>query len=248
MATLEAITSSRARNLIGDPMNARSYLVVPADRPEQFDKAHASGADIVILDLEDSVAPSAKIAARESVARWLTAEHRVALRINGSASEWFRDDLSFCNRPGISAIVVPKAEEVAGLYEVAVAAPGVALLPLIETARGFEAMPRLARIKAVTRLLFGTVDFRLDLAITGDDEELLYFRSQMVLVSRLANLAAPVDGVCASTADDSRVRDDTTRAKRIGFGGKLCIHPKQISTINECFRPSCEEHAVAPNG
>src|SRR6266702_4681079 len=157
MATLEAITSSRARNLIGDQMNARSYLVVPADRPEQFDKAYASGADIVILDLEDSVAPNAKIAARESVARWLTAEHRVALRINGSASEWFRDDLSFCNRPGISAIVVPKAEEVASLYEVAVAAPGVALLPLIETARGFEAMPRLARIKAVTRLLFGTV-------------------------------------------------------------------------------------------
>jgi len=214
-------------------MNARSYLVVPADRPEWFDKAYASGADIVILDLEDSVAPHAKIAARESVARWLTAGHRVALRVNGSASEWFRDDLLFCSRPGVSAIVVPKAEEEACLHEVAVVAPGAALLPLIETARGFEAMPRLARTKGVTRLLFGTVDFRLDLGITGDDEELLFFRSQMVLVSRLANLAAPVDGVSASRVDDSRLRDDTARAKRMGFGGKLCIDPKQISTINE---------------
>jgi citrate lyase subunit beta/citryl-CoA lyase len=225
-------------------MNARSYLVVPADRPEQIDKAYASGADVVILDLEDSVAAHAKIAARESVAQWLTAEHRVALRINGSASEWFRDDLSFCNRPGISAIVLPKAEEAAGLHEIAVAAPGAALLPLIETARGFEAMLPLARTQGVTRLLFGTVDFRLDLGITGDDEELLYFRSQMVLISRLANLAAPVDGVCASTADDSRLHDETTRAKRMEFGGKLSLHPKQISTINECFRPSREEHAA----
>jgi citrate lyase subunit beta/citryl-CoA lyase len=217
-------------------MNARSYLVVPADHPEQFDEAYASGADIVILDLEDLVAPSAKVAARESVARWLTAEHRVALRVNGSASEWFRDDLSFCNRPGVSAIVMPKAEEEADLHDIAAVAPGVTLLPLIETARGFEAMPQLARTMGVTRLLFGTADFRLDLGITGDDEELLHFRSQMVLVSRLANLAAPVDGVCAST-DDSRVRHDTMRAKRIGFGGKLCLQPKQISTINECFRP-----------
>ena len=226
-------------------MNARSYLVVPADRPEQFDKAYASGADVVVLDFEDSVASHAKTAARETVARWLTGRRRVALRINGSASEWFRDDLLFCNRPGISAIVVPKAEEAVGLREVAAAAPGAALLPLIETARGFEAMPLLARTKGVTRLLFGTVDFRLDLGITGEDEELLYFRSQMVLVSRLANLAAPVDGVCASTADDSRVCGDTMRAKRIGFGGKLCIHSKQISTINECFRQSRDERAAA---
>jgi citrate lyase subunit beta / citryl-CoA lyase len=245
MTTREAATRSRAGNPIGDPLNARSYLVVPADRPERFDEAYTSGADIVILDLEDSVAPSAKIAARESVARWLTAEHRVALRVNGSASEWFRDDLSFCNRPGFSAIVLPKAEETADLHEVAVAAPGMVLLPLIETARGFEAMSRLARTKGVTRLLFGTADFRMNLGITGDDEELLYFRSHMVLVSRLANLAAPVDGVCAPT-DDSQVRHDTARAKRIGFGGKLCIQPKQISTINECFRPSREELARRP--
>jgi citrate lyase subunit beta/citryl-CoA lyase len=228
-------------------MNARSYLVVPADRPERFDMAYASGADIVILDLEDSVAHNAKIAARESVARWLTAGHRVALRVNSSASEWFGDDLLFCSRPGVSAIVVPKAEEEACLHEVAVVAPGAALLPLIETARGFEAMSRLARTQNVTRLLFGTVDFRQDLGITGDGEELLYFRSQMVLISRLANLAAPVDGVCAS-ADDSRVRDDTTRAKSIGFGGKLCIDPKQISTINEYFQSSRAENAVAIEG
>jgi citrate lyase subunit beta/citryl-CoA lyase len=227
-------------------VNARTYLVVPADRPEQFDKAYASGADVVILDLEDLVAPEAKTMAREYVARWLTSEHRVALRINGSASEWYRDDLLFCHRPGISAIVLPKAEEVTSLQEIAVAAPAVALLPLIETAAGFGMMQRLAGTKGVARLLFGTADFRWDLGITGDDEELLYFRSRMVLVSRLANLAAPVDGVCASTADDARVRDDTMRAKRIGFGGKLCLQPKQIFTINECFRTSREKRAMAP--
>ena len=84
----------------------------------------------------------------------------------------------FCNRPGVSAIVVSKAEEAGALHEVAVAAPGKALLPLIETARGFEAMPRLGRAHNVARLLFGTFDFRLDRGITGRGQPvvLLEFR------------------------------------------------------------------------
>jgi citrate lyase subunit beta / citryl-CoA lyase len=226
-------------------MNARSYLVVPADRPERFEKARLSGAHIVILDLEDAVAPEAKDAAREAVARYLSAEHTVALRINGTTSPWFKDDLVLCTHPGVCAVVLPKAESADELQALAAHAPNIALLPLIETAQGFEAMRAIARAAAGGRLLFGSIDFQLDLQITSDDEALLYFRSRMVLVSRLTGLPPPVDGVCVALGDEQRLAAESARARRLGFGGKLCIHPKQVSTVNELFRPSQAELAWA---
>jgi citrate lyase subunit beta/citryl-CoA lyase len=93
----------------------------------------------------------------------------------------------------------------------------------------------------VQRLVFGSIDFQLDLGITGEREELLYFRSGLVLASTLARLQAPVDGVTVDIENIERVKDDTLYAKRLGFGGKLCIHPKQIAAVNQCFSPSADE-------
>jgi Citrate lyase beta subunit len=87
--------------------------------------------------------------------------------------------------------------------------------------------------------------FRGSLGISGENEELLYFRSQLVLVSRLAGLQAPVDGVSAALDDPGQIRADTLRGRRLGFGAKLCIHPRQVAHVNECFRPSREEVAWA---
>jgi citrate lyase subunit beta/citryl-CoA lyase len=219
---------------------ARSYLFVPGNRPERFAKACASGADAVIVDLEDAVPAAEKAAARANVAAWVAVERPVLVRVNGAGTEWFRDDLAACARPGVAGIVLPKAERVED-----VAALGKPAFPIVESARGFWNAAALAQAPGVERLMFGSIDFQVDLGIQGEGEELLYFRSQLVLVSRLAGLAAPVDGITTVFDSLDAVRVDTRRARRLGFGGKLCIHPKQVAAVNECFGPLPEEIAWA---
>jgi citrate lyase subunit beta/citryl-CoA lyase len=221
-------------------MIPRSYLFVPGNRPERFAKAYASGADAVIIDLEDAVPPGERIAARANAAAWISPEHPVLIRVNGAGTEWFRDDIAMCATPGVAGVVLPKSERTEDIERI-----GMPVLPLIETARGFWNVAALAHAPNVARLVFGSIDFQLDLGINGEGEELLYFRSQLVLVSRLAGLPAPVDGITAVFDSADPVRADTQRARRLGFGGKLCIHPKQIATVNECFGPTPEEEAWA---
>jgi citrate lyase subunit beta/citryl-CoA lyase len=223
----------------------RSYLFVPGDRPDRFDKACGSRAGLVIVDLEDAVAPDRKIYARTAVAAWLNPRQPVALRINASDTPWFEDDLALCKCAGVAAVMLPKAENVEDLARIAAAAPTATLLPLIETARGFAAIGALALAPRVERLVFGSIDFQLDLDIEGDGEELLFFRSQIVLASRLAGLDAPVDGVSVTIGDASAVRADALRGRRIGFGAKLCIHPNQVPSVESAFAVSDEERAWA---
>jgi citrate lyase subunit beta/citryl-CoA lyase len=220
---------------------ARSYLFVPGNRPERFTKACAAGADAVIVDLEDAVPAVEKNAARAALAAWLTPERAILIRINSAETEWFHDDLALGGMPGVAGIILPKAERVLDLSAVASAGAGTPILPLIETAQGFANVQALAQARCVQRLLFGSIDFKLDLGIDGDDQELLFFRSQLVLVSRIAGLQPPVDGVTTAINDPEELRNDTLRARRLGFGGKLCIHPKQIGPVNQCFSPSAQE-------
>lgn len=227
-------------------MSSFSYLFVPADRPERFAKALASGADAVIFDLEDAVAPDAKARARAALGDWLrSATAHVIVRINGAQSEWFADDLSLVASPAVAGVMLPKSERVEDLARVAQAAPGRELLPLIETAVGFEHVRAIAQASGVARLAFGSIDFQLDLGIRGDDEELLYFRSHLVLASRLAGIDAPIDGVCAALDDAARLEQETLRARRLGFGAKLCIHPRQVEIVNRAFGPTPDEIAWA---
>lgn len=223
----------------------RSYLFVPGDRPERFDKACAAGADAVIVDLEDAVAPARKTAARASVAAWLSPAQPVLLRINSADSEWFAQDLELCTLPGVAGVVLPKSEQLADLQRLAAIRAGLAVLPLIETAQGFDHARQLASVPGVQRLLFGSIDFQLDLGIEDDDEALLYFRSQLVLASRLAGIQAPVDGVTTALDNPEQLRADTLRARRLGFAGKLCIHPAQVAAVNLHFSPSSDEQAWA---
>jgi citrate lyase subunit beta/citryl-CoA lyase len=221
-------------------MTPRSYLFVPGNRPERFAKACSSGADAVIIDLEDSVPPAEKAAARANAGAWVSPEHPVLVRINGANTEWFREDIAVCTAAGVAAIVLPKAERAEDIQQIE-----KPVLPIIETALGFWNAPALAQTPNVRRLLFGSIDFQLDLGINGEGEELLYFRSQLVLVSRIAGLPAPVDGITTVFDTSDAVRADAQRARRLGFGGKLCIHPKQVDIVNECFGPTPEEQAWA---
>lgn len=222
------------------PVLPRSYLFVPGDRPERFGKACASGAHAVIVDLEDAVAPERKSQARAALAAWLHPDHPVIVRVNAADTEWFGEDCALAGRPGVSGILLPKAERSCDIDAVR-AAGAPAVLPLIETAIGFEQARTLAQTPGVERLVFGSIDFQLDLGIPGEDDELLAFRSGLVLASRLAGVAAPVDGVTTAIDDPTRLAADAARARRLGFGGKLCIHPRQVPSVNAEFAPSLDD-------
>jgi citrate lyase subunit beta/citryl-CoA lyase len=223
-------------------MGIRTYLFVPADRPERYAKALAAGAGAVIVDLEDAVAPEAKHAARRTLGAWLpSAPAPVIVRVNAAETPWFADDLATCAHPAIAGIVVPKAERRASLAHASAVAAGKKLYPLIESAAGYDAMRTLASAPGVERMVFGSIDFQVDLGIEGEGDELLMFRSQIVLVSRLAGIRAPVDGVSTAIDDADKLRADAERARRLGFGAKLCIHPRQVSVVERAFAPTDAE-------
>jgi citrate lyase subunit beta / citryl-CoA lyase len=224
----------------------RSYLFVPGNRPDRFAKAAASGVDVVVIDLEDAVPPAEKKVARAALAEWLATNHGpVAVRVNDVNSEWFREDIALCRAPSVSTIMLPKAERIDDIFLCEFAGKPTEILPMIETAQGFRNVVAIAQHRLTTRLVFGNVDFQLDLGIEGDDEQLLYFRSQIVLASRLGNLLPPVDGVSLTLDDAEQIERDTLRAKRLGFGAKLCIHPKQVAAVNAAFLPTETEIAWA---
>jgi citrate lyase subunit beta/citryl-CoA lyase len=221
----------------------RSYLFVPGNRAERFAKAEASGAEAVILDLEDAVPAGEKGAAREAVAAWVVGHPGAYVRINAAGTEWFDDDVGvLAGLPGVAGIVVPKAASLADLVQIRRKGHAdLALLPLIETMEGMDAMDAIAAMPGVQRLLFGTIDFQLDMGIWGDGEELDYFRSQMVAASRRGRLAAPVDGVTTVTDAPALITRAADRSRRFGFGAKLCIHPRQIDPVHRAFAPSPEQ-------
>ncbi|HCE30008.1 MAG TPA: CoA ester lyase [Comamonadaceae bacterium] len=226
----------------------RAYLFVPADRPERIAKARASGADAVIVDLEDAVAPDTKVRAREALAALLDEAAPLVVRINAAGTPWFDDDLELCRHPGVAAVMLPKAEGIDAVCTV-VETTYQDVLPIIESARGLHEMENIARVPGVIRLAFGSVDLALDLGIDCDPDgaeiELLAFRSQLVLASRLAGLAAPVDGVSTAIHDVQRLQVDAERSRRLGFGAKMCIHPQQVATVQAVFAPSPQRIAWA---
>ncbi|KRA66668.1 MULTISPECIES: CoA ester lyase [Rhizobium/Agrobacterium group] len=214
-------------------------LFVPGNRPERFMKAAASGADAVIVDLEDAVAPDAKETARAALDVSFT-DRPVFLRINGEGTPWHADDLKAAATLPLGGIIVPKAELGGDLAALA-AISHVPVMALIETARGLAEARQIASLAGVERLIFGSVDFCADLGCAHTREALLCARSELVLASRLAGLAAPVDGVTTVIEDAELVTTDARHACDLGFGGKLAIHPKQVGPILAGFRPVARE-------
>jgi len=227
-------------------MSCRSCLFVPGNRPERFAKACASGADVVIVDLEDAVPDGRKSFARDAVASWLSADRPVHVRVNGTDTAWFDEDVAAILRPGVAGVVLPKAERRSQVAALSALLPDpVPILPIVETAAGVWNVLEIASAPNVERLAFGALDFQLDTRITGEGEELLYARSRIVLASRVAGIHPPLDGVTADLDDADALASDIRRARRLGFGGKLCIHPKQVAAINEGFLPTEQEVAWA---
>jgi citrate lyase subunit beta/citryl-CoA lyase len=223
-----------------DPAVARTFLFVPGDRPERFDKAAAVGADVVIVDLEDAVKPDAKAAAREAVGSALRAGARVAVRISAAGTPDFDADLELLlSAPLPVAVIAAKAEDPEQLARIAEL--GSPVIALIESARGVAGVADISGVSGVTRLAFGAIDFTLDVGATMDPALLGHVRSQLVIHSRAAGIASPLDSPTLDFTDLRVVRDDTRAARALGMGGKLCIHPAQVAVAAEAFAPTAEE-------
>lgn len=231
---------------------ARTLLFVPGNRPERFAKAIASGADAVVLDLEDAVPPAERQAARAAIAAaWATlsaAAVPIVLRVSTPGSEAGAQDLAWlAGQTTPAGVMVAKAESADALAAVRQAAPGAALLPLIESAAGYAALPQIAAAPGVLRLVVGHIDFMADtgLRCSDDERELDGLRFAVAMQTRLNRLEPAVDGVTVAIDDDARLRADTRRALNFGFGAKLCIHPRQVAVVHEALAPGAEELAWA---
>jgi len=226
------------------PLIARSWLLVPASKPELFEIAQESEADAIIIDIEDAVAAKDKAQARADTVEWLSTGHRAWVRINDAASEfWSTDCAALKDVEGLEGVMLAKTESTSHVDDTADRLPeGMPILPLVETARGVLHVERIANAPSTFRLAFGTGDFKRDTA-TGDDPiALAYAPSQLVIASRAARLPAPIDG--PTLAMDALV-DGTRLAKEMGMSGKLCLTHTQAPTINAGLAPSAEEVAWA---
>lgn len=228
--------------------SARSFLFVPANRPERFAKATASGADAVILDLEDSVPLQAKAEARAAIRQqWAALQGSpcaVVIRINSPDTEWGRQDLlDLQGLSGLAGVMVPKCESAATLARVAQAFADVPSLPIIESAAGYLALREIALAPQVGRLVIGHIDFLADtgMVCSDDQRELDTLRFEVAMCTRVANLAPAVDGVTVSVDDEALIRADTERSLHFGLGAKLCIHPKQVPVVHATLAPTAAQ-------
>ena len=233
-------------------MLRRSLLFVPGIATQRFAKARASGADTIIFDLEDSVPPDAKEAARESVCAALGeggfGDSEPAVRINAPGTPYHEDDLRAVAAAGTRSVMIPKSERVEDLRTAAgildeLEAPAH-ILALLETPRGVvcafevgEATPR------VDALCFGHADFALEMGVPADDPGtgVLYHARCAVAVAARACSVQPVDNVCLAVRDEQAFRRDVEVGIQLGFEGKLCIHPAQVAIANELYTPTPEQ-------
>ena len=236
----------------------RTLLSVPGNRQKMIDKARHLPADVLILDLEDSIPQSEKAAARtmvrESIAGMALAGQQVFVRINSIASGLALEDLEAVIVPGIDGINQPKPATASDVIEVAdtierlekergITGGHIKLLPWVETAKGLlNAFDIASASQRVTGVVFGAEDFALDTGImrTEEGDELLYPRTTVVIAARAAGIGA-VDTPYNNFRDRAGLEREATLARNLGFDGKFLIHPDQIAPVNRIFRPTEEE-------
>jgi len=245
-------------------MPFRTLLFTPGNHPRKVAKVFDAGADAVILDLEDAVAVAEKPATRATIVTALKTRlqpRRPAcyVRVNALSTPFAYGDFRTVVGPWLDGIVLPKLESVEELATTdwlltqlereAELAPGsIDLLPIIETAKGEQALLGIASaVSRVKRLAFGAGDYTLDLGIswTLTETELAQMRHAMVSVSRTAGLEPPIDTVFIHLKESEAFNRSCALAQGLGFQGKFCIHPGQVNTANAAFTPSTDEVAYA---
>ena len=217
----------------------RSYLFAPGHNAKLLNRVFQAGADAVMLDLEDAVAPEAKPTARAMVAEALL-DHPAWVRVNAAQTPWCEADLDAVADRAFG-IRIPKVESAADVEWVTKRAPGTPIICAIESARGVLAAQEIAAVPGVRFLAMGGVDLQRDLNTSGGNLQTLYARSHLVLASRAAGIEPPIDSVFPLLEDTEGLRDQAQFARSLGFFGKSAIHPKQLETLHDVFTPSAVE-------
>jgi len=222
----------------------RSWLYVPGDDAERLAKAVGRGADALIIDLEDGVAPSAKESARAITADFLRGHAggpAAWVRINSERTVQMVD-LAALADVRVAGIVVPKAEDPERLDRIITERPDCAWMPLVESARGIQALTELLTCEHVTHLQIGEADLRADLGVTfgPDESELLHVRQQAVIAATAAGIEPPIAPVSTEFRDLDALRRSTEALARMGYVGRACIHPAQIAVVHDVFTPDAE--------
>jgi citrate lyase subunit beta/citryl-CoA lyase len=251
------------------PLN-RSFLFAPGNVPRRVEKALSLETDVVILDLEDSVAPSDKPAARKAIADALTRPRRSRgyVRVNAASTPYCYADLAETVHKGVDGVVLPKVESAGELHAVdwlltnlererGIAVGTIDLMPQLETAAGVQRIERIVQAGSlrtykphpwrVKRVAFGAGDYANDigLSVSMDEPELAEARSRIVMISRAAGLENPIDSPWFHLKEAEGFRRALERSRRGGFQGRLCIHPDQLAPVNAAYVPSAEEVAQA---
>jgi len=247
------------------PSVLRTFLFAPGNHPRRVEKALALGADAVILDLEDAVAISEKAGTRAIVLEALGRARRCKgyVRVNALSTPWCLGDLMEMVHPDVDGIVLPKVESASDLRiadwligslerERGLAPGSIDLMPIVETALGFARLDEIVDVRAwtvgggvnrVKRISFGAGDFTNDVGMTWTtgEEELGELRVRLIVASRAAGLEPPIDTVWIHLHDGAAMKRSVERSLRMGFQGRLCIHPDQVAVTNEVFTPTDAE-------
>lgn len=239
----------------------RSFLFAPGNHPRKVEKSFGTGADAVILDLEDAVAVAEKPATRATVVEALRGDRRCRgyVRVNALDTAFCFEDLEAVVGPWLDGVVLPKVESASDLRTIdwvlgnlerrAGLAPGsVDLMPIVETAAGLAAARAIcAAGTRVKRISFGAGDYTRDLNLqwTFGEAEIASARSELVLASRLAGIEPPIDTVFIHINEPEHFAASARRGREFGFQGRLCIHPNQIRATHEAYTPTDDEAAWA---
>ncbi|GAC58732.1 putative citrate lyase subunit beta [Gordonia hirsuta DSM 44140 = NBRC 16056] len=223
-----------------DPVLARSWLLVNGTEGDRFEPASRSRADIVILDIEDAVAPKDKLTARDNVVRWMNDGHSDWVRINGFGTPWWADDIAALSQTSVGGIMLAMVESVDHITETARRLPNVPIVALVETARGLERITEIAATKGTFRLAFGIGDFRRDTGFGEDPLTLAYARSRFTIAAKAANLPSAIDGPTVGSSA-RKLTEATAISAEFGMTGKICLTPDQCAAVNEGLSPSQDE-------
>lgn len=220
---------------------ARTWLLQPGlpDGGDVFDAAVVGGADVVVLDVEDGLPDVQKAAGRQSVARWLAAGGQAWVRIStANTPAWTADLDALSDAPGLAGVMLAKTESPDDVAATAARMPaGMPIVALVESAVGIESAGDIAKSPKCSRIAFGVGDFRRDTGMCADPMVLAYPRARLVIASRAAGLAAPIDG--PTLRDQGRhLTRDTEVAKAAGMTGRLCLDLAHAETINSQLSPS----------
>lgn len=230
---------------MADNRPRRTLLYLPASNARALEKARALPADVVMLDLEDAVAPDAKDAARAAAVAAVSTSFgasEVGIRVNGLGTAWSEADFAAVSESAAAFIVVPKVDSPEDARTAVAMAGGKPVWAMIETPRAVLKADEIAAVPGVGALIAGFADLTKDLrAKPGPDRlPLIYAASRILLSARAADIPA-FDGVYTSIGDEAGLEAETRQGLEMGFDGKTCIHPSQLEIVNRIFSPSAAE-------